>query len=340
MLAAQRPPSYRLIDKLLAQPHQYQFFQAVRVLSRQLHMQEGLSQERIVGERIRFGSSLSLAFPPSEIESLSGPQADADKTRPYRLVPAFIGMTGPNGAMPRFYTEQLAERQQLHRDTSAQAFMDVFNNRMVALFYKAWQKYRLPLRHESGQRFLPELLSLAGKQLGLDTLSHDEDEQAIEPYAAYAGQLRNQTVSADNLGRVLADYFKAQVEVEQFVGQWFDIPPEQQTRLGGSVAVLGESACCGARLWERQSRLRLRFGPLRLKAYRALLPDGKASKSLRELLQYWCGISVEFEVQLVLHRDDVRPAKLDGFSGQLGRDMVMCSRSVDRHVDEARYVLN
>ncbi|MGQ5523275.1 type VI secretion system baseplate subunit TssG [Chitinimonas sp. PSY-7] len=338
MSAAQRPSSYRLIDKLLTQPQQYQFFQAVRVLSRQLHLHEGADPDRVVGERIRFGSSLSLAFPPSEVESLESPAGDAGSNAPYRMVPAFIGMTGPSGAMPRFYTEKLAERLQVHRDPTAHAFMNVFNNRMVALFYKAWQKYRLPLRHESGQRFLPELLSLSGKQLGLDKPA-DSDEN-IAPYAAYAGLLRHQPVSAENLRRVLADYFQATVEVEQFVGQWFDIPPSQQTRLGGSIAVLGESACCGARLWERQSRLRLRFGPLRSKAYRSLLPDGAGSSALRSLLQYWCGISVEFEVQLILHRDDVAPARLNGMSGQLGRDAVISSRAAPDHVDEARYILN
>ncbi|PHV13177.1 type VI secretion system baseplate subunit TssG [Chitinimonas sp. BJB300] len=338
MSAAQRPPTYRLIDKLLQQPQQYQFFQAVRVLSRQLQHQEGADPDRLVGERIRFGSSLSLAFPPSEVESLESPSADSNGAAPYRLVPAFIGMTGPSGAMPRFYTEKLAERLQVHRDPTACAFMDVFNNRMVALFYKAWQKYRLPLRHESGKRFLPELLSLSGKQLGLE--SPPANTESIEPYAAYAGLLRHQPVSADNLRRVLADYFQTTVEVEQFVGQWFDIPHTQQTRLGGSVAILGESACCGARLWDRQSRLRLRFGPLRSAAYRSLLPDGAGASALRSLLQYWCGISVEFEVQLVLHRDDVRAARLNGSSGQLGRDAVICSRSVPKHIDEARYLLN
>lgn len=335
MSAAQRPASPRLIDGLLAQPHRYQFFQAVRVLARQLQLEQGVAPERGVGEQIRFGSSLSLGFPPSEIETLQ-PLAGTGQPIRYRMVPAFIGMTGPNGAMPRVYTEQLAERQQLQRDSSAHAFMDVFNNRMVALFYRAWLKYRLPLRHEVGQRFLPELLSLAGRHIGLESTT----QPGSEPYAAYAGLLRQHTVSADNLRKVLAEHFDAAVEVEQFVGQWFELPAAQQTRLGRQMAALGEDACCGARIWDRQSRLRLRFGPLRSRAYQALLPGGSAARALAELLRYWCGLSTEFEICLVLHCNDVQPARLDGQSGQLGRDTVMCSRKPRRHIEEARYVLS
>lgn len=338
MSAAQRAPRYRLIDRLLAEPHRYQFFQAVRVLARQVQLTEKLSGDRVVGERIRFGSSLSLAFPPSEVEALHEHDADGVKPGRYRMVPAFMGMLGPGGAMPRYYTEALAERQMMHRDPTAHAFVDLFTNRMVALFYQAWQKYRLPLRHETGERFKTELLSLAGYQMGLDGDASEEDIE-VEPYAAYAGLLRHQPVAAENLRRVVADHFDAGVEVEQFVGQWFAIPPEQQTQLGGAAAMLGESACVGERLWERQTRLRLTIGPLRRARYRALLPDGEAAAALRKLLHYWCGMSVEFEIQLLLHRDDVQPARLDGMSGQLGRDAIACSRRPTEHVGEARYLM-
>lgn len=339
MSAAQRPPRYRLIERLLAEPHRYQFFQAVRVLARQVQLTEQLAGDRIVGERIRFGSSLSLAFPPSEVEALHEHAEDAAAPGRYRMVPAFMGMVGPGGAMPRYYTEALAERQQVHRDPTALAFVDLFTNRMVALFYGAWQKYRLPLRHESGERFKTELLSLAGYRMGLDDRDGRDDAPEVEPYAAYAGLLRHQPVAAENLRRVVADHFETDVEVEQFVGQWFAIPPEQQTQLGGGAAMLGESACVGERLWERQTRMRLTIGPLRRARYRALLPDGEAAHALRKLLHYWCGMSTEFEIQLLLHRDDVQPARLDGMSGQLGRDAISCSRRPTEHVGEARYLM-
>jgi type VI secretion system protein ImpH len=338
MSATQRPARARLIDRLLAEPQRYAFFQAVRVLSRQVQRTEALPVDRVIGERIRFGSSLSLAFPPSEVESLREHAAGDTSPGRYRLVPAFMGMVGPGGAMPRYYTEALAERRHVQRDSTAHAFVDVFTNRMVALFYNAWQKYRLPLRHESGQRFKTELLSLAGYQLGLATQGGGE---AVwdEPYAAYAGLLRHQPVAGENLRRVLADYFAVPVAVEQFVGQWFAIPPAQQTTLGQGAATLGESACCGERLWDRQTRVRLVIGPLRRAQYRALLPDGEAANALRRLLHYWCGMSVAFDVQLLLHRDDVQPARLDGCSGQLGRDAVSCTRPPTHHIGEARYLI-
>ena len=53
-----------------------------------------------------------------------------------------MGLTGPSGVLPRIYTEQLIARQVQQRDRSAQDFFDLFNHRLVALFWLAWAKHR------------------------------------------------------------------------------------------------------------------------------------------------------------------------------------------------------
>ena len=59
-------------------------------------------------------------------------------------------------------------------------------------------------------------------------------------------------------------------------------------------------AVVGDEVWDQQSRIRLKLGPLTLEQYLSFLPNGTAYEPLRELAQFFCGASLEIEVQLIL----------------------------------------
>ncbi|MCV4753787.1 type VI secretion system baseplate subunit TssG, partial [Escherichia coli] len=65
-----------------------------------------------------------------------------------------------------------------HKDTAARAFLDVFQQRAVMLFYEAWRKHRLALQYEDDRKrhFLPHVLALPG--LGQDALRQRLRERA------------------------------------------------------------------------------------------------------------------------------------------------------------------
>jgi len=367
MPGPQRQLASGVIGQLAAAPHRFEFFQAVRLL--RLYFRDGASQgAAAVDERIRFGTSLSLAFPSSEIESLrwrtkpiDGVEAvdavdDDDGARPKAalpppvdtfdratLVPSFIGLVGNQGAMPRWYTERLNEREGLHRDHAARAFLDIFSHRATAQFYQAWLKYRLHFQYEENrrERFLPMLLSLIG--LGSTSLRdqlHGDDGRGVldETLAHFAGVLRGSGKSASTISGLLSTYFRAPVDVTQFVGRWFDVPEEQLSVLGRNDRRLGDGALCGTRVWQRENRMRIRFGPLRRDAFDALLPQGHAAASLARLLLMLTGSPIEYEIRLILQRDEVRPASLvDDASVRLGFDSWLISETPNADRDDAGY---
>lgn len=359
MSGAKRRIDPGVAQRLLAAPQRFQFFQAVRVLEH-LFVRNGVRPQDVVTRRLRFRNSLSMGFPASDIEQLRAyagddtPFATGDDGEPAAwetlaevdITPAFMGMLGGHGVLPFGYTERIGERETYHRDHAARAFLDIFNNRAVALFYAAWKKYRLAFQYELDrrERFLPLALSLAG--MGSPALrarlARGEGavfDQAIAYYAAGIGQ---RPLSAAFLQRMLCEYFDAAVRVEQFAGAWYAVPASQHSRLGSRNAVLGRTALAGERVWQRDLRLRLWIGPLRRVRFEDFLPGGKAAAALAKWLTLLGGDALEYEVRLVLHRDDVRPTGLlpgDG-GGRLGWDAMVNTRPANGHRADASYLVH
>jgi type VI secretion system protein ImpH len=141
------------------------------------------------------------------------------------------------------------------------------------------------------------------------------------------------------MSRVLAEYFGQPVRAEQFIGYWFDVPAAQQTTLGGANAVLGAGAMAGARVWQRDLRLRLVIGPLDYASFDAFLPGGPAARALKSLVTMFTGVSLEYEVELVLHAAAVRGVSLGGdrHGGRLGWDAFLVTGPQTQDRNDVRY---
>ena len=325
-----------VIERLFAQPYRFQYFQAVRMIEVWLR-RRGMPEEGALANFLRFQNSTSLAFPASEIEALRPEPREiapdsrslaaalqSSELRYVRMTPTFMGLLGSNGALPAHYTERIAAQQLAERDEGPRAFLDTFSTRTLGLFYEAWRKYRLELKYGGGRDgFLPLLLSLAG--MGHHALRHrlsDHGNGVLDESVAYfATAMRQRPASSVQIARVLSEYFGQAVRAEQFIGRWYDVPVAQQTALGLGNAMLGGGAMAGTRVWQRDLRLRLVIGPLDLSAYEAFLPGGRAARALASMVTMFTGLSLEYEVQLVLRAADVRGVTLGaGKTGRLGWD--------------------
>ena len=142
-----------LATQLVNEPYRFNFFQAVRILER-LRAGKPVGHDGPPGDEcVRFRSHLSLDFPASAIQLLNVP---ADHRLPPAMTVTFMGLTGPSGALPRFYTEFLLERRR-HKDPVLREFLDLFNHRLISLFYRAWERNRFYLGFERAERMHAEL---------------------------------------------------------------------------------------------------------------------------------------------------------------------------------------
>ncbi|QBE65940.1 type VI secretion system baseplate subunit TssG [Pseudoduganella lutea] len=356
MQPAQRRFEPAVIERLFAQPYRFEYFQAVRMLELWLK-RHGKVRDGAVANFLRFTNSTSLAFPASQLEGIEVEPRDVGLDRHalaealksatlryVRITPAFMGLLGNMGALPAHYTERIAAHAITTRDDGPRAFLDTFSNRSLALFYEAWRKYRLELKYQLDGKdgFLPLLLSLAGLgQPSLRSRFADGTHGGLldESVAYFATAMRHRPASSAQIARVLSEYFAVPVKTEQFIGRWYDMPEAQQCRLGMANAMLGGGAMAGARIWQRDLRLRIVIGPLKRARFDAFLPGGEAARALASMLSMMTGVSLEYEVQLVLCAREVQGASLadDRSGGRLGWDTFLVTGDTPRNRDDVRY---
>jgi type VI secretion system protein ImpH len=284
----------------------FEFFQAVRTLER-LHP-DRMPPGRFADpqrEYVRFTVNPSIAFPPQEIHSL-----ELRDDAPARMSVNFFGLTGPLGVLPHHYTLLVAERRRA-RDHAPGDFFDLFHHRLISLFYRAWEKNRFTVGFEEQRddRVTNHLLDLIGQTLDMKR----GEGSAREALPFYVGLLGPQPRGAIALQQLLEDMFDVAVEVVQFIGGWYPLARRDQCSLGedpSPSAQLGFGAVAGDEVWDQQTRVRLRVGPMSAARYKEFLPNGSAHEKLRWLVRYFSRDSFDFELQLVLDRQDVRGFKL------------------------------
>jgi len=304
-----REEAQPLDERLLEHPYEYDFFQAVRLLHLILNDRPGVGRiAKPDEEPVRFKARQSLEFPPSSLHSLS---TEAD---PPQMAVAFIGLTGVQGVLPHHYTEHILARAPA-KDFAMAEFFDLFNHRIVSLFYRAWEKHRLPVRFQlaAAKGELDEFTQYLFDWIGMGT-PRLRGRMAIrdEALLRYAGLLGQRPPCAVALEAILHDYFGAPVEIEEFVGVWYRLAKDDQCNLDevASRNQLGEGAIAGDAVWDPQARFRVRLGPLKLSTFTEFLPDGRAVQELRDLVRFYIGPLLQFDLQLVLKAEEVPWSRL------------------------------
>lgn len=327
-----------MITELLAEPWRYEFFQAIRLLSRWLR-RYGVAPETA----IRFENSLSLAFPASDIDALQleqGQGSGGANAMRLRVRTAVMGLLGLNGALPLHYTERIAAWEHATRDEGPRAFYDAFSSRQVALFYRAWRKYRVRggADEHNRDRFLAQLVALAGAGWQAPGQGQPGGGLAFENLAYFAAQLRSRAVPAHLIAGVLSEYLQVPVTVEQFAGKWDPLGTGDRSRLGENNCDVGLGATLGERLLRPELGIRIKVGPVSSRMFERFLPGASGARALAALLDRFA-IEVPYrELQVILRGEEVDGAGLDG-TVRLGLDGFLCTRPDRRDRDDVCYLL-
>ena len=285
-----------------------EFFQTVRAIVAAGVQQGGGAlgdDTRAAAEPVQFRVSDGLRHPDVEIAGLERPQPGG----PVAITVGHIGLTGPLGVLPDHYSDLLVTRRRA-RDPSMARFLDLFNHRAISLFYRAWAKYRLPVRfEEDGGRFADPFSRALAALAGITRL---EDPAML----AAAGPLGRGVRSAGALGRIVAALFDLPIAVEELRPRRIRIAPAERSRLGsgyrpqGHFAVLGRDVVLGETTWDVGGGFRLRVGPLDLADFAAFVEGQDARRRLVEAVRMAVGGGLAFDIQLVVRADSVPAARL------------------------------
>jgi type VI secretion system protein ImpH len=306
----------RLDESLFTSACEFEFFQAVRLLT----LLRDTPRTALTGpslDVVRFRAHNSLSFPASSIASVQNENGGVPS-----MAVTFLGMTGPQGALPAAYTELAIDRD-CFGDHSFADFLDLFNHRLIQLFFESWKKHHFVVGYEQARRhqgnddkkerrddeFTEYLFDLIG--MGTRNL-RGKMPLADLGLLHYAGLLAQRPHSADALRAFLHDYFEVPATVEQFLGKWHTLETDELCTLGSgdTNSVLGGGAVAGDAIWSRQALVRIVFGPLKAEQFRSFLPNGKSFAQAAALVRWFLGSTLEFEIQATLQREEVPPCRL------------------------------
>ncbi len=316
-----------LIEALGRTPERFDFYQALRRLEASSPGLPRLGEARRPGaEPVRLAQEAELSFAVSNLTRVTPATTGVP-----RVFVRFLGLFGPQGALPLHLTEFARDRERNHGDATFARFADIFHHRMLLLFYRAWRQAQPAATHDrpADDRFR----AYVGALFGHGSPGWYQGERELAPTKRYfAGHLSRSVRNADGLADILGSYFREPVIVRAFSPRWMSLPRSQQSSLGGAItagggagfrgndsAILGRSTVLGARVQDAQHHFDIDIGPLALDSYLRLLPHGEWFAKAREWVREYCG--EEFGVRLVpqLKAAAVPAAKL-GNVGRLGWD--------------------
>lgn len=319
-----------LTESLQNSPYSFDFFQAVRRIECANPDKPLIGKsQRPQDDPVRFCQNVSLAFAPAALHAYQ----DATDEHPARMFVNFLGFLGTNGPLPLAWTEYIYDRLLNHKDRTLASFLDIFNHRMISLFYRAWACNQQSVSYDRKEkdRFSEYIGSLFG--IGEDSLRHRD---AIPDVAKlhYSGRLVCHTRNAEGLCESLQDYFCIKVHITEFVPQWIELPPACLCRLGKSCqsGQMGLNLVVGSRFLECQQKFRIKFGPMNFADYERMLPNGNSVKRLVAWIRNYVGDELSWELQFILSASEI-PRVCLGNAGRLGWTTWLGSETFKKDAD-------
>jgi type VI secretion system protein ImpH len=156
-------------NELLSSARKFSFVKAVELLSKSVGVTADIGYlAPAKHEKILFRANPTMGFPATDIDSCT--KRTTDNKQLIELQVNFMGLYGPSSPLPAYFTESIInvslnvededavvnENGQVSRGSSPadrqRDFLDVFNHRLISLFYRAATKYQPFRAYQAGSK--------------------------------------------------------------------------------------------------------------------------------------------------------------------------------------------
>lgn len=371
-LKPKQPALENAILPLLADPTSFDFFEAVRRIQRVAfrariaaageHPEPAVAWGAPLGAGnsarspiVFFRSHVSNSFPASSIQDVQKIQfrdRQGRLSQKLEMTVNFMGLHGPNGILPKHYNDILIQLQRNNLTKEAGAlrdWFDLFNNRMIALFYLAWERTQMPVQRErsviSGHQdpfgnFFRSLGGLHSEGLQRRVQVQSRSNGGVDTLRTMSDLFLSTQLSRSRprmsvalVQTLISKATAAPVQVKCFTPRWSVIPSPALARLGGKAgdtqAQLGVNVSLGTRILNWQSNYSIHIGPVDWQGLNRLLPassahNQKSSKTMLEAVRTLARLktdpTLKSTVRIRLRADSLRPARLGSGPESSGLD--------------------
>lgn len=299
-------------ETLADAPWSFDFLSLMREFERGAPDKPRIGRSTVLSQEIvRLGQDPFVAFPAANVTEARFPPGRTPEVRV-----RFLGLFGPQGPLPLTTTMEAIQWMQGRNDDSFVHFADIFANRFLQLFFRAWADARPVVQFDrpDDDRFRMWL----GAHIGIGSPALAERD-AIPDLAKleYAGVLGSRIRSAARLLHVMRRMLNLDVTLEERVGTWLEFEPGDLTRLAGPRAALGQNSYLGARVHSINDKARLTIRTRSLREYQSFLPGTPRCRELTDFLYFYLGDMTEVDIALTMPAGALPDTQL-GSAGQLG----------------------
>jgi type VI secretion system protein ImpH len=312
--------------RLQKRGYQFNFFQAVKLLEASY---EDRPKIGFMGpadkEVVKIHPNDELAFASSDVTRLVLDRSETGEDK-WEMVENFLGLYGPNSASPMYIAEMIA---QCPRDEDAlRDFFDIFNHRILSLYYRAWKKHNIgaSVTGYCNDTFSKILFSMIGFDIEGST-----DDWKISPgrLLRYSSFFCSKSRPSSGLENMISDFFELNdVSIVQFFPRRYSQSKSSLSRLSNKDdgGRLGESFVLGETITDIAGQFKIRLGSLTMRQFLDFQPGSRKYQELAFLSKIYVKQQLGFSLELVLKPNEsecvvissVEPVGILGQSSWIG----------------------
>ena len=298
-------------EDLLAEPWRFDLLDTLRRYERAHPDRPRIGDaETLADEYVIVSQNPYMEFPASTLEA-----AARESNRRLRLVARFLGMFGPQGALPLTTTEE-AFHWLIERDDAFPRFADLFQRRFLSLFFRAWADARPIAQQDRADK--DRFIAYIGSSIGIGSPPY-RGADSLSDFARmeFAGLIGPKAKSASRLRRMIAGLFDVKVEIDEFLGSWLALEKEDRSRLGGASSALGRDCIVGAAVFSVSDKFRIRVFVKNFEQYLRFLPGADLARGIADAVFLQLGDEFDWDMELAIPAGEVRAVRL-GQGARLG----------------------